>query len=250
MTIRTPILPAILPSSPPSGAEIKALYEAETDTNAFTDAEKAQLVDGILSRTTTITAAQLADLHNTPITLVPAPGVGKTMLLHHIAWYGSDNALEGSGEGQIGFILGLNDILSTTQVAAATAILRHVPSATSDWESYNEADDGVLEIYSDAAWTGIVGEIVSTALRDGGTGWAINDTFNIGTAEAIVDSVNAGVVLTYHITAGGNASGNSYATNPSGVGVDLQINVTELDYSVNPLTLKVKVIYSIFDISS
>lgn len=77
---------------------------------------------------------------------------------------------------------------------------------------------------------GAVGAILTSALNAGGSGYAQGDTGTIvgGTAAYVIDSVNAGAVVTYHLTSAGSAysTGTGVATATGGAQAGVGVNFT------------------------
>jgi hypothetical protein len=56
------------------------------------------VVGGIQSATVTLSSAQLLDLHNTEVTIVPSPGAGHYLVLHRVSSYYTFGSVEYSGD--------------------------------------------------------------------------------------------------------------------------------------------------------
>jgi hypothetical protein len=102
---------------------------------------------------------------------------------------------------------------------------------------------------------GDFGVIITTELGDGGSGYAEDDTFGViefgELVEGVVDTVDGGVVVTYHLTAINPFSkvrvGEPvFVGNTSGGGSDLQLVVTEIGDSGDG-TVQLVIEYEILD---
>jgi hypothetical protein len=237
-------------------------------TNVFQDGQadgsiSAQDIRDLLvsipvrSRTTILTAADLADLHNTPngkVELVPSAGANKVLMVLQI------QAVDPS---ESGFIIGQTyfsytgngpDIFASGDVGLGTG-MNYFPSDGGDFYNDNSlsflVDQGIYISVSNPI--AITGAILTTSIGAAGTGYVAADEIYIGDAVITVDTVGGGgEVLTYTVTTAGtnNILGDLQATTTnSALGADFTLDIDSLDYSVNPMTLKVKVIYSIFDVS-
>jgi len=216
----------------------------------------------VLSRTTTLTAAQLADLYNTPVELVPAPGEGKfVQMISIMACY--KNAIAG------GTYTGTPGACETAYTDATGEAANYngtfISIAEGDEESvFQDAGafigGGRVEtglnapiVFFSNTETQVLGAIATTSIGAAGTGYEIGDEIYIGDAVLTVATVGGGgEVLTYTLTTPGtnNILGDGQATTTdSALGADFTLDIDSLDYSVNPMTLKVKVLYSIFDLS-
>lgn len=99
----------------------------------------------------------------------------------------------------------------------------------------------------------VEGAIVASAIASGGAGadYEVDDELTLEDATIIVNTVDGGggEVLTYTITTAGtnNVLGAAQATT-GGSGADFTLDIDTLDYSVNPMTLKVKTLYTVMDV--
>lgn len=86
------------------------------------------------------------------------------------------------------------------------------------------------------------GWIISGTLSAGGTGYVVGDSLTVGAATIIVDTVVAGVIVDFHVSAYGNYSGSSYPSNPvsasggTGSGATFSLNWPSPDFYVDMTT--------------
>lgn len=223
----------------------------------------------IFTRTTIITAAQLADLHNTAIELVPAPGANKLVwvqpqpiavsqnltigasnpALIHLTINNTEVFVDSSGstDGFAGNILLSGDDQFCTGGTIST--YDYGANVQQYTDLSNMLNAPVMLVAAENL--DVKGAIVTSAIGAAGTGYSAEDVVTRGDASITIDTVGgSGEVLTYTVTDAGtnNIIGNGQATTGGG-GSGFTISITELDYSVNPMELKVKVLYSIFDLS-
>lgn len=203
--------------------------------------------------TAVLTAADLAVLHNTRYTLYASPGPTKIVAAEIT---GCDQ--DGGFSGSLGAGGTITAMFGDTAVIAANIINGNF-GALKPWSASfaiacfetaipdnADAIGAAIKLVAQANLQ-IPGGIATSELQAGGTGWQEADTFaTAGGATFVVDTVNAGAIVTYHQTATGDpvclveTVENVTATGGS-VGVDASIFVLTLDYSVNPATLTVQV---------
>lgn len=253
------LLPTVTDGTTSIAAPGTLTFEGATVTNSGGNAV-VEVASSVLKRTVTITAAQLADLHNTPVELVPAPGPGKWVVPVQIAGHGT--GVYGVETGGIGLWWrnadDPNNFGNFAFYSYGVVIDRFALGGTSG--ATTGAENAAL-ITGPTGPLPILGAITASSINNGGTGWAVNDTFKVGDAEFVVTSVDApetGVVTGYTKTSPGVVDSNiastelpypaSPAWDASGTGTDLTIDITELDYSVNPMTLKITTLYTIIDV--
>jgi hypothetical protein len=99
----------------------------------------------------------------------------------------------------------------------------------------------------------LAGWIVSAVLVGGGSGYAVGDTYSVGACTIMIDSVNAGAIVDFHVTAYGNYSGGGYppATIPvattvisgSGAGATFYLNWPQPDFYIDMTAPTAPVLY-------
>lgn len=220
--------------------------------------------DTALVAEATLTAAQLADLHNTPVAIVPALAAGTIIVPTTIVAVIQANGgtlppaykstglvysgtsynfglhyqpiqLPQGGADSISIVAGPNWLVTDNYAPLATALGVGADLTIKPGDVY-----------------AVPGAIVTTSTGAAGTGYAIGDEIYIGDAVLTVASIGgSGEVATYSLTDAGtnNVLGNAQATTTNGSGVGFTLDIDSLDYSVNPMTLSVKVLYSIFDLN-
>jgi hypothetical protein len=191
----------------------------------------------------TLPAAQLRALHTTPITLVPAPGLGKVVIniLTYLSLHfgtapfqpsGADGVIVGYQGAQSQVILG--PINSFLELSAST-IFYNPANLSTVLIPASQASNLPILISAESDFT--FGKISTTTLAAGGLGYAPNDTGVISTGSAnatyqVLTVGGGGAVLTYSITAPGTAytTGNGVATATGGAqpgaGAGFTVNIT------------------------
>lgn len=211
----------------------------------------------IVPATITLTAAQLAVLHDAVVSVTRTPADDEvyvplqvqTFLSNdegehdfsaatlHVFWGDeeaevfdpSDIALAPE-DGHMALAPNGDNVLATSFDAAAVAGM-------------------AITIKADAALP-IQGAITASAIGAGGADYEEEDELiTPGGATLRVDTVNAGAVATYTVLDPGTGDivGDGQACT-GGAGTGFEIDITGLDYSVNPLTLTVKALHSTFEL--
>lgn len=218
----------------------------------------------VLAATVSLTAAQLAALDVTPITLVPAPGANRiiTVLGVALAYKFVTIAYQGAGGGALSFkyagaaadkvaadVSGLVTGAASGFFYEAGLLLGNVAILPGD------DNQAVLLTTSN---TLNAGPIVTATKGAGGAGYAINDTgtINDGSDDAtykVLTVDGGGAVLTFQVTGAGTdytvENGVATATGGAqpGVGVGFTVNITAVQTGDG--TLKVTTFYSILPVS-
>lgn len=205
-----------------------------------------------------LTAADLAVLHTTAQAVVAAPGatsgienVQTTVVVQHNGAVMAPNSSMiylryGNSAGETASPLFLVNTEKVYRISGEIIEYDSDAVALADWLNKG------LVLFADAN-LGIGGSIATSSLAGGGSGWAANNTFNVVStdtagvsATGIVDTVNAGAIVTYHLLTDGDAEytvGAHSLAATSGVGIGASINADTLDYSTNPVTVDVRVRY-------
>ncbi len=216
--------------------------------------------------TARLTAADLVAIGaGTPGTLVPAFGANKIIVPLTFALFSQG----GTGLNVTGANPEIN--YAGSGVALTEALSTDLGEADVDFQVVNALGDitawdkdaianKALVLDFDTLEAVMTGSIVTSAVgANGGTGYSIGDTFNIGLtgARGRVLTVNAGVVLTYEIVAGyaGTAAtvADEVATTKivSATGDDaLTIDVTAVSVALNATVLKVVSKFMVIDIAA
>jgi hypothetical protein len=130
-------LTAIAALSPSNDDIIQRKAGAWTNRTVAQFAADLGLVAGVdypTKATVTLSSADILDLHNTPITLVAAPGAGKELLFHRVrAWY---------SYGTTGYTSGGN-VVSLAYKADASDVFATVGTLSGSVDrSYRSTEDG------------------------------------------------------------------------------------------------------------
>jgi hypothetical protein len=225
------------------------IASAGADAAALKAALSASL--NTYERVVNVTASQLHAANTSPITLVPAPGVGKVLIVERISGvlklgtypytYTSGAPQYMIGTGNLGaptFIRQLQDTVESSRPG-------DVSTNTSSMENLPLLLKGVN--YDGAS-------IASSSLASGGSGYAPGDTGyidpDIDSAPYTVDTVDGGgAVLTYHIDGGGGYSvASNVATTADQSGTGFRVNI--LSVAPGDGTVRVTVRYSILDVGA
>lgn len=246
-----------------AGGTLGALATATPGTGVATAAANAvdsasglaTTAGGVIrAATVTLTAADLADLHNTPVELVLAPGAGKVIVIVAIAASTSANGgtLPGGGYPWVKF----DDASGPTASVDLDLTVEKVSIGSGAVNQYDTAELTTADVVNQPLVLGVTGAvsipgaIATSSIGAAGTGYAALDELAIGDAVIRVDTVGGGgEVLTYTITDAGtnNILGAAQATS-GGSGADFTLDIDTLDYSVNPMTLTVKTLYTVMDV--
>lgn len=126
--------------------------------------ELSRSVGSVLERETTLTAAQVKALHTTPITLVPAPGMGRILEYLSSVWfheYGGSNIFTGAGSMAVawydgsGFVDGSETILHDNFLELSLNTISVPNRSSGDLPTLQTQLENVpLVIYSSGAVTG------------------------------------------------------------------------------------------------
>jgi hypothetical protein len=201
-----------------------------------------------------LTANQIAHLNSVPLEIVPAPGSGKALLYLnstgqiknssipfivnsnvYIHYTGDDTNLSTDS-----FYVGGPDSLFSMAVNIGTINVPRVNSENKGLSLVVGADD----------LSGAMNSV--TCPLDGGSGYAVNDTFSVGSdggdtdGTGIVDAVSGGVVTACHIT--GNGYGyltGSHNTNSTSGGGDNALSVDILTTTPANGTARVWINYQV-----
>lgn len=170
----------------------------------------AVVVGTVLKRSVSLTASQLADLHNTPVELVPPPGMGKVIFPVSMGAIGATSAPLPRSQYPVIFSNWSSNPQSSVAADSYCRGLWPDGSSTADVAGLEptSAENNSLVLMSISELP-IPGAIVTSTLNNGGTGWAVNDTFKVGDASFIVtsvDSTSTGVVTGYNLTNAGTTS--------------------------------------------
>lgn len=208
----------------------------------------------LFNSTVTLDATTLADAHNTPPILVPAQGEGTVA-----GFLGSFSVIKKNGGPGFGTGPSANidwDGAGIGLIGAADDLFYNY----SDEEAfYNQAlavpSDIVGVVLADVENKALVlyapspisvrGAIDTSAIGAAGTGYAELEEVTLEDATLRIDTVGGGgEVLTYTVLDAGtmNIIGDNQATTGGG-GTGFELNITALDYSVNPLTVKIDTLF-------
>jgi hypothetical protein len=215
---------------------------------------------GLSSTTTHLTAAQIINLGNVPVELIPAPGAGNIIVV-----FGAAMAFE---FGTIAYSPSGSDILfaayATDLLIGLTANVTGLITSANSAFQFGAADQtGLVNILpgddnqavvltGDATYP--AGAIATSSLAAGGSGYAIGDTGTIQTgnddATYQVLTIGAlGAVATYAITFGGTLyqpqTNQPTATGGAQPGVGINFAVNILTVTPGDGTLKVVTYYQI-----
>lgn len=228
----------------------------------------------------TMTAADLAALGDSPQTLVAAAGANKILIPHQFAWYPNFNG--GLGFSDAGnlkinwadidgeFAAGMN--ADPWHIDGALVIFPAPYICTTTNPKYlvqsEQIETPVINepiVLTASTAPSVFGSIQTSTLNNGGSGYAIDDTFVVDDtgggggilATGTVNTVDGGgAVLTYTIDTAGNThlvSPDSFSpcstTATSGAGSGLTLNLVAMDYSVNPLIVKMLTTYSVMNVA-
>lgn len=214
----------------------------------------------VLVKTTAITAAQIAALHTTPITLIQAPGAGFLTLVMAVCAVMNPGSNLFATQGTDSLLYRYTNLSGDTVASAMPGL---VPNATPIFTlglSAGVTEDSLLPgddnqpVVVGAQANYNAGPIVTTTLGAGGAGYAVNDTGTItqGANDATYQVLTVGAggaVLTYQITGAGTkyvtANGVATATGGAqpGVGVGFTVNITAVQPGNG--TLKVTTYYQV-----
>lgn len=215
------------------------------------------------SATTRLTSAQIVALKTTAITLVPAPGAGRIILVMGIALVYKFNTFAyvlNAGASSFQYNDAAHTVIAaplTADIVLATASsFAYTPGTLLTPTAILPGADNVAAVLAGAPDYNI-GPIVTTTLGAGGAGYAANDTGTLthGANDAtykVLTVDGLGAVLTYQITAAGTdyvvENGSPTATGGAkpGVGVGFTVNITAI--RTGDGTLKVVTYYQIIPV--
>lgn len=263
-------------------------------TKTYVDAHAAtpEAIESVLAAlgfyapiTKVLDAEDLQVIEAAPYELVPAPGPGKIiwplsiLLAYDLNGAGlqinsfDGNVYWGDNSGATPFIGAgplIDGVVDNTETPWLNTLIpvAIVPTISSGTARYKAMYGGIeldlavnqpLVIQSINGME-LLGSIVSTVLNDGGSGYAIGDTFTVDpyygspSATGTVTGETAGVVTSYTINTPGVAEYSDWAgaqpigtTATSGGGSGLLIDVTAVNRATNLTKLLLKVFYTIID---
>jgi len=129
----------------------QAALQAEAGGSALTPG-----VDYPTSATVTLSSAQLLDLHNTPVTLVAAPGAGKYLIAHRVIEYLTFGTVAYTVTGS-----------TTVNWAGEAAVVGEIASLDSGVSSINSSDDTTVYVQAANAVNKALTVSSDAALTDG-----------------------------------------------------------------------------------
>jgi len=269
-------------------APAATITSVAVDNSSFVNGESAASAIRSRTITLTVAEiATLSTAVSVLAELVPAQGANKVIVPHHIIsvtnehfssglaldfWVSlgnQDSEVSGNGAGTGTWPFGYSAALAWN----SNQSIRSFPNQHHQFSGGSPPPSLVANLplcaYPDD-FIPIPGAIVASTIGAGGTGWAVNDRFTIVPAPGFnpqygtVTGVDAGAITTYTLDDPEVAPPEYPADNtlpklmfagdqdleavaPS-TGDGAYITVTEVDLSLNPMTLKVKTIYSVMDV--
>ena len=208
----------------------------------------------VYSATVTLTAADLAVLDTVPFVFLTAQGAGKIVQPVSVSGQPLLNGgiLPDSGNASAYYAADPSNQASYQPVSAFKySLTPFYISSTAD------LTNSALQLQAGSPIP-VPGGIATSAVNDGGIGYVNGDTFTVdgslGTsATGTITNAVAGVVQAGGYTLDTTPNGYLLATGvtttaTSGVGTGLLLDITALDYSVNPMTLTVQTLYSVMSV--
>ena len=218
----------------------------------------------LLSVAVTLSPAQIAALHTTPVVLIPAPGAGKIIFVLSagvfytwggVSYYAAADAFAVQYVGSGNSVLNLGNFSNVLSVAQSQyAYQPGGPDSAFLMLSGDDNQPVEMQASDDYPASGVGASTIGAH----GTGYVLNDTGTIttgqGDATYLITGVGAlGIVTSFKITYAGTGytvgAGQATATGGSqpGVGINFTINVNAL--LAGNGTLKVVVYYQIIDVT-
>ena len=212
-----------------------------------------------------ISAAQIAAAHVTRVDLVPDPGADKLVSIQRINFVltGREGVASPIGNFTVSWpgLFGSESAITpgtfTFQAADSWAAVNGVEPIEGDSPiDLSDVVNQPVQFGCSTEKTVYGGIGAGSGIAAAGSDWVVNDTFTVDggvfdptLAIGVVDSVVNGEITAYHITtnANGYLIGTSNITATSGIGSGAALDVTDLDYSVNPLKIVAHVKYDIID---
>lgn len=192
--------------------------------------------------TVTLSTAQIADLHNTGIECVPAPGVGKRLKALGFGGRKILNSVAFSGASNLTLVYGLSGsnalftVVDSLITAAEDKDFDGGPSSGVALPTA-EVENQPLVVKLAFAANLATGPVAAFTIAGGGADWEIGDTalidhgFNAD-AQIEVDTVSGGAIATAHLVTGGTSNyevQNGVAlVSPSGTGTGATVNITDV----------------------